>query len=178
MFGNSKLNTKVKFYQLPQKDLNDKVFTICDIGVYEFTNVKHNILTIICNDQEKFYISDIANESDTDQIAISRIIKEDDIKSIFNIKELSLVFSDKIGFNIFSYNINPAFNEWIQTKYSKDFDRMRGKYYSINNPRNYSEFYYYTIGALNSSIDIEVFDQGDAVFYSTIYVSNTSIVMQ
>ena len=174
MFDNIEIDAKVSFRELSQYALRDEIFKVSDIYIYEFENVTNRVLIITNSKGDKFYISYI---EDVEQIAISRILTNQDIKSMFDIKELSLIFSSKIGFNIFTYNIIPSLNEWIETKYAKDFDYVIGKYYSLKNPKENCEFYYYTIGGVKSSIDVEVFDHDHTVFYSTLYIPKNSILV-
>ncbi|MBQ4874782.1 MAG: hypothetical protein HRK26_01535 [Rickettsiaceae bacterium H1] len=172
MLNKLKINDKVKFSSLTQPQLSNKEFSISQVNKYKFKNAA-NISCKIEKDNHSFYVSSIEN----DQIAVSRILTDEEIQKNFNLLEFSSIFSSNVNFNINVQCKNSLLDSWFEPVYTKNFDYVVGIYYDNGNLYSGDKFFYYTIGAEKSSIDIEVFDSGRVIFYVTVYLSNSSIVI-
>ena len=166
------IGSNVQFSKLPQSQLSNKKFIISKINKYKFEHISNTSFKIE-NGAEFFFISSIPGE---DYIAVSRVLTDQEVSNHFNLEEFALVFSNNTDFDIHTHKVKIPLNEWIEHVYTKNFDYVKGSYYHENNLDSGDKFYYYTISAKNSSVDIEAFDCGKIVFYITIYLPSSSIV--
>lgn len=175
MLSELKIADVVRFLDAPQIQLKNKQFTVCAINKYKFKNAT-NLVFKINNGEEVFYIADIIDLDGS--VAISRLLTDEELSQNFNLQEFSQIFLDEVGCNINSHNIKESFNHWIEPVYTRDFEYTEGVYYSDCQVQSGSKFYYYTMSAENSSIDVEVLNCGKVLFYITIYLADSYVVIQ
>lgn len=175
MLNSLKVGANIKLLDLPQSNLNNKEFTVYNVSAYKFKNACNTTFGITGDNNEKFLLTDISDEVIDTKLAISLLIHKEELGTIFDLEEFALIFSNSKHFDIHTIGSNTTLDNWLEPKYTKDFDYVRGEHTCGGRTTN---FHYYTISAKNSSVDIEVFDHGETLFYITTYLPYSSITIK